>query len=212
MPEFKDLTGKRIGRLTVIKRDEDRVTSSGYRFTRWLCKCDCGTQKSVFANALNSGRTKSCGCMQKEIAKNVAGTIFKTHGETKTRLYGIWAGMKKRCYNENAYNYSGYGARGIRICDEWQSYEAFKKWSMENGYSDNLSIDRINVNGDYTPDNCRWADYCTQANNRRSTAYYTYNGEKYTISQLSEKYGVPHKKLYKRLYNGWSVERAINTK
>lgn len=163
---WKDIAGKRFGRLIAITR----VNSSGY--SKWLCKCDCGSEKVILAASLLSGGTKSCGCLSREVA-TAKGQKTATHGESKTRLYRIWSGMKRRIHNPNCQRYKNYGGRGIRICKEWdESYEAFRDWALKNGYDSEApygqcTIDRINVDGDYEPDNCRWADMKTQANNQR---------------------------------------------
>jgi hypothetical protein len=135
----------------------------------------------------------------------------KTHGEktNTSRLYGIWSNMIQRCYNSKCPTYKWYGARGITVCNEWRDYLIFKDWAFSNGYSDELSIDRINVNGNYEPNNCKWSDVIEQCNNRRSNRVLTYNGESYTISQWAKKLGVPSARIQYRLYNGWSIEDAL---
>lgn len=210
MPEIKDLTGQKFGRWTVIDRASDLITASGNHFTRWNCICDCGTKKEVNANSLLSGRSTSCGCYSKEVSKKVMSNNFKTHGDSKTRLYKIWAGMKKRCNNVNALNYDDYGGRGIEICDEWCDYNSFKEWAIKNEYNDSLSIDRIDVNGNYEPQNCRWVNNKGQANNRRTSVYITYNGETHTIAEWAQKLNMNYKKLHHRLSRGWSIERAFS--
>lgn len=154
--------GDVAGRLTIIKP----APASVDRHRQWLCLCECGNTKVARDEALVHGRVRSCGCLHREATKNAiaAGTI---HGESKTRLHGIWNGMLQRCYNPNRVKYKDYGQRGIRVCPEWHEYVAFRDWSLANGYAENLSIDRIDVDGNYEPNNCRWATAKQQANNKR---------------------------------------------
>lgn len=201
---LENLVGKQYGRLTVIKRAENNGSQ-----TMWQCKCDCGKLVVVNASKLKSKHTQSCGCLQKErtsIAK-------KTHGMSDSRLHRIWAGMKRRCYNKNDASYENYGGRGIIICDEWKdSFESFYQWAIQSGYSDRLSIDRINVDGNYEPSNCRWADKITQMNNTTLNRTFAYNGETLTVAELSRKYNIPYKLLHKRLcYLNWDIEKAIRS-
>ena len=165
-----DHTEERFGMLTVLSRSDDYVAPNGKRHVTWRCRCDCGKETIVDACMLVTGRTKSCGCLVAESARS----RFTTHGGRKDRLYKTFANMKNRCYNENSTDYMYYGARGIKLCDEWlNDYSAFKKWAYENGYDDKAkhgecTIDRIDVNGNYEPSNCRWVSMSVQSKNRRN--------------------------------------------
>lgn len=159
MPKLIDLTGKRFGRLTVIER---YGTVDGH--AAWKCKCDCGNKTVVNGKWLRAGKTTSCGCYHKELLAKRS----KTHGMTKTRLYSIWHDMKNRCFYQKDKSFEDYGGRGITVCEEWKnSFESFRDWSLLNGYSDNLTIDRINNDGNYDPSNCRWVTMKEQCSNRR---------------------------------------------
>ena len=168
MSAKKDLTGQRFGRLTVLSDTGKRKRSS----VVWLCQCDCGNTTEVITYSLTCGNTKSCGCLHIEAAKeNIKGVKMQpVHGLSHHRLFGIWNGMKTRCYNENNKDYKDYGGRGIRICDEWLSdFLSFYNWAMENGYQDDLTIDRVEVNGNYEPSNCKWSTRAEQSRNQRRT-------------------------------------------
>lgn len=195
---FEDLSGKRFGRLVVVSRSENRKKS-----TMWECKCDCGNIKVIGADSLKNGATKSCGCLLYE-SKNF------THGLTNSRLYNIWSKMKDRCFRENDSAYKWYGGRGITICQEWiDDFMNFYNWSMENGYKENLTIDRINVNGNYEPDNCRWVTMKTQQNNRRDTKFLTYNGETKSVTEWCEITGMKRNTLLNRIRIGYTAEECF---
>ena len=139
----------------------------------------------------------------------MAGNNIK-HNKSHTRLYSIWNGMKTRCYRTYHQSYSNYGGRGIKVCEEWyDDFEAFEKWALSNGYTDNLSIDRIDVNGDYSPENCRWVTLAEQRNNKQNTVYIDYGGEKLTAKEWSVKRNIPYKKIMDRLYKGFSAEKIL---
>lgn len=205
MSAVKDLTGMRFGYLTVLSRAQNSPTGEAM----WNCKCDCGSIVTVGGYSLRNGNTKSCGCLQKEIivSRN------KTHGKSNSRLYRTYMHMKERCFSKSDKRYKEYGGRGITICDEWSGksgFENFYKWSMENGYADNLTIDRIDVNGNYEPSNCRWTNMRVQQNNRRNNHTLEYNGETKTLSQWSEITGIKSITILNRLRLGWSVEKALS--
>ena len=204
---FQDITGNKYGNLTVLRlfrRNKGRL--------KWLCQCDCGNEIIVIGNNLKNGHTQSCGCYMK---KRITETHTK-HGDRKTRLYGIWTGIKSRCFNKNCSSYKNYGGRGISVCKEWlgsDGYIYFKEWALDNGYSDDYSIDRINVDKDYSPDNCRWVDNSTQANNTRQNRYLTINGETKTLAEWSRITGVKSGTIRYRIENGgMSPKEAINAK
>lgn len=197
-----DLTGKRFGLWTVIERAK---TSGPY--VMWRCKCDCGNEGVVRANSLKRGDSKSCGCLLRKV-----NAIAQTkHGHYGTRIYRIWDCMKARCNNPNSKSYSRYGSRGISVCEEWKEFMPFYTWAMANGYDDKLTIDRIDNEKGYSPQNCRWVNMKTQQNNKASCHYVTYDGETLTLSLWAEKLNIPYDLLIHRISQGWTFERAINT-
>lgn len=190
-----DLTGEKFGRLTVIGMD-DRNT----RKTFWICQCECGGIKSVRSDGLLSGATKSCGCMKKETdATNlVKGHKHKLSG---TRLYKIWQGIKKRCNSPNDPRYNRYGGRGIKICEEWaEDFAAFYEWAMSNGYKDDLTIDRKDNDGDYNPENCRWATNKEQCNNRSTNILIKIGNVTKDLTEWCNIFEVDYKKTVARYH------------
>ena len=176
----------------------------------WLCKCDCGENTIVPAAKLTNGKTKSCGCLKKETSKP---PIIVKHGMSYSRLYKVWKDMKGRCYRPTSCRYHTHGERGIKVCPEWMSFEIFAKWALSNGYQENLTIDRINNDGNYEPTNCRWATPKEQANNRRTNHLISHNGETHTIKEWSEITGINYYTLLERINRlGWSVEKTLNKK
>lgn len=199
---FKDITNQRFGRLVVLKR----VANDSHGTAMWLCRCDCGNEKEIRGISLRSGLTLSCGCYHKDKLSETR----TTHGESKNRIYTEWQKMKSRCYNPNNKYFSYYGGRGICICDEWlNSFESFRDWSLQNGYSDILTIDRIDSNGNYEPLNCRWVSRKVQQNNTRRTRLYTIGNETKSIAGWCEVYNVPHERVRVRLNKGWDIQSAL---
>jgi len=200
MGTFIDLTGNKYGRLTVLRR----LPNKGNK-TMWECRCDCGNVTAVPAGALNSGNTKSCGCLHLETVK----TMHVTHNLRYTRLWRVWSHMKDRCNNPNNKDYNLYGGRGITYCTEWESLQQFAEWAMSSGYADDLTIDRIDPNGNYCPENCRWATRLEQSRNLRTVRWLSYNGETHTIGEWAEILGVKQGSLASRIQRGWTVEDAL---
>lgn len=202
-----DLTGKRFGRLTVIELF-DRKNG----LVRWKCKCDCGNETVAFANNLKRGHTTSCGCFGNE-SRILTHT---KHGFRRSRIYSVWSKIKDRCYNENAPCYNRYGGRGIVMCDEWRDNpKNFIEWSYENGYDENApygecTLDRIDNNKGYSPENCRWVNEQVQANNRRTNRRIEYNGETHTLAEWARILGVTNSKLIWHLDRGRTIQDIID--
>lgn len=201
-----EIIGMKFGKLTVIEYLGKDVHGSKI----FKCKCDCGNETVTRKSRLISKTVKSCGCLSSEVwSKMTYKHGYATHKE-RNRLYDIYTHMINRCHNENNSCYHNYGARGITVCDEWRNdIESFMRWSKDNGYSDKLSLDRIDNSKGYSPDNCRWADGITQGNNKRNNIILEYNGERKTLTQWAELVGIPRTTLASRYYLGWSDERII---
>lgn len=194
-----NLVGKSFYRWTVLKLSH---RDNGHIY--WECECVCGTIGFVNTNTLNSGKSQSCRCLHLE--------KITTHGDSGTKLYKVWDSMIYRCYNKDCHAYDGYGGRGINVYDEWvDDYRTFKLWAMQNGYSEGLSLDRIDNDGNYTPDNCRWATSKEQQNNTRTNTQITYKGLTKTLPQWADEFGIKQCTLRARLNNNWDVERAFLT-
>lgn len=209
MGKFEDLTGQKFDRLTVIARAENHVQPCGSQYVQWFCKCECGKEVIVSASNLKKGHTKSCGCLQKE--------KVTTHGLKKTRLYVIWRDIKARCFNPNAKGFKYYGGSGIVMCAEWRNnFKSFYDWSILNGYNPNAkreecTIDRIDNNKGYCPENCRWVDNLVQQNNKRNNRLLTYNNETHSTAEWSRILNISRYTLFRRLKLGWTVEKTLST-
>ncbi len=206
MTKHHDLTGNRYGRLVAVEH-------KGYRrgATYWLFACDCGNRKEIAAPGVKSGAVRSCGCLHFERCSS--GLNQLKHGDAKkgavTRLHSIWRGMLKRAGNGYQSADTRYRDRGIGVCEEWSTYPPFKAWSELNGYADGLTIDRINNDDSYSPENCRWTTKKEQARNRRSSRILTANGKSQTIAAWSEESGLGASTIHTRLRRGWTLEKAL---
>lgn len=216
----QDLAGLRFGRLTVIRKSEFVKNTNRL----WECLCDCGNVVYVRADGLRRGTTRSCGCLARELSSEAAkksGAARRRHGQCvkneegkRQRIYSIWNRMKDRCNNPKSDRYSFYGGRGIKVCDEWNNdFAVFFEWAIASGYRDDLTIDRIETDGNYEPGNCRWVTVKEQANNRRSNHRLTHNGETHTIAEWAEITGLSYDTIKQRISKlHWSVEEALTVR
>lgn len=202
---LNDLSGEKFGFLSVIKRD---ITAKSVHHTYWVCKCKCGNKKSIRRDALIKGKTVSCGCYKRKISTK--------HGGYQTRLYNIWQAMKKRCSSNKKHNdkWESYGGRGITIHEDWiNSFEIFREWAIASGYEDGLSIERMDVDGNYEPSNCTWANAKEQALNRRNNRLVTIDGRTQSITQWADELGINRATVNSRVnILGWNEIEALTTK
>ena len=196
---YIDLTGKRFGRLLVIERDG----SNKHGQVKWLCRCDCGAEKHILGMCLSRGETQSCGCLHREITAK----INATHGMANKPIYRIWRSMMDRCHLLTSQSYARYGGRGINVCERWKNFENF--YADMGDKPHNKSLERLDVNGNYSPDNVVWADMKTQANNRRTNVILEHNGKRQTMQQWCDELGLKIGTVQARLNRGWSVDRAL---
>lgn len=201
MPKYKDLTNQTFNRLTVLKF---AYIKNGK--TYWECKCRCGKVVVVRADSLQDETIKSCGCLRNEIRKS----IFKKHGFCGTKIYKKWEDMEARCTNPNNKRFKDYGGRGIVICEEWlKDFMNFYNWAINNGYKEDLTIDRIDVNGNYEPSNCRWVTQKEQMRNKRDNHLIKYNGETHCVSEWLQILGIKSRTVANKLYAGYPLENFI---
>lgn len=200
--------GKQYAHLLILKE----IPTAKYETRKVLCRCDCGTEKIVDFENVISGHTKSCGCYKRTLLIDRS----TTHGMSNTRLYKVWGLMIQRCYDKNSRAYKGYGGRGITVCDEWlDNFVEFHDWAYSHGYNERAAymectLDRIDVNGNYCPENCRWVDAKEQCNNKTTNRKITFNGETHTIAEWAKKYNINYTTLFCRLFKlGWTVEEAL---
>lgn len=196
MRTLKDITGQVFSRLTVIKR----VTPIGVKPVLWLCSCSCGKEISTTGDRLRSGASKTCGCSRIGRAR--------THGQSTIPEYRVWRAMKDRCLNPKDRGYKNYGGRGIKVCERWHKYENFIA-DMGRRPSDEFSIERRNVNGNYEPSNCYWMEFCKQSRNRRFVSYLEWNGERDTLASWSRRLGVSYQTARERMMKGWTPKEIL---
>lgn len=196
MVRFKDATGKKFGKLTAI----ERVGNNKDGCSLWRCKCDCGKESIVMYSSLSTGNTKSCGCVTLEKAT--------THGKSRSKIYASWQAMKTRCDNPKAVNYLNYGGKGITYTPEWYIFENFYN-DMGKDFIDGYTLERTNNLGNYTKDNCIWASYITQNNNRKCNIHIMYNDKRFTPKEASVEFSIPLSTIYNRRRRGWEDKRII---
>lgn len=210
MRKITDLAGQTFGKLTVLRLSDDYTKGKA----RWLCRCECGQTTVVFACNLVRGHTTSCGCHKKANYK----TMNLTHGATAAKVarkneyprsYKIWVRMRQRCNSPSDAAFKDYGARGIAVCERWKDYANFAADMGEP--PPGTSLDRIDNDGPYSPENCRWATKVEQARNKRTAKLITYNGETRSLVEWAEHLGIPRQRLHNRIYRGWPIERALTT-
>lgn len=203
-----ELMGARYGRLEIVGFTQD---SSLRNMWKWRMKCECGREKTCFPSDVKSGKVSSCGCYLRENSAKKA-SKFAFAVKDNSRLYNIYNKMKSRCTREQDQRYADYGGRGISVCDDWMnSFDAFARWAHDNGYADDLTIERIDVNGNYCPENCKWITLKEQNANKRNTVYVNVNGENVPLLKVSETACVSYDTLHNRVAKGWNAEEAANT-
>lgn len=195
---LSDWIGRKSNMLTVVGEIHQNIKGKIVR--KFECLCDCGKTCYVEPRFIESGYAKSCGHTRPR------------HGSSRTRLFKVWWGMKMRCECENSASYANYGGRGISVCKEWQQFPAFKEWSLSHGYEKGLTIDRIDVNSNYTPDNCRWVDWKVQGNNKRTNTFLTFNGKTQTVSQWARELNINVSTIFGRMRRGKPIETILSTR
>ena len=201
MPNKLNLTGKIFGRLTFIKEVKQRKNGN----VQWLCRCECGKMRRVRTDSLTSSNTRSCGCYKRDRTSE----IRRKHGESgnkKSRLYKIWAGVLVRCSHKK---FKNYGGRGITGCPEWSDYMVFRDWALVHDYREDLEIDRIDNDGDYCPENCRWVTRKVNSRNTRRTRWETIDGVTKSLADWCDIYNMSYAVVYRRLVSGWELLDAL---
>ena len=212
MPKFIDISGQKYGRLTALYRLHNYHKNGTY----WLCVCDCGNLSEVNIKDLRKGNTKSCGCLRGNHCSKIHLSRGKPskhgykHKNDNPRIYRIYRNMLSRCYYHKCDRYKNYGGRGIKMCDEWYNdFQNFNIWAMNNGYNDTLTIDRIDVNKNYSPDNCRWVTLKQQCRNTTKNVYLTYNGKRQIMKDWATELNIPYHRIVLRHSRGWSDKECL---
>jgi len=200
MPRKIDMVGAKIFKLRVLSQAGTDKRNEAI----WRCICECGNEVMVLGNNLRRGGYKSCGCLNNERI----GDLNRRHSMSKTRIYKIWAGIRKRCNNPNMTSYADYGGRGIKVCEEWGKFEDFYS-DMAKGYEEHLTLDRIDANGDYTKENCKWSTMKDQARNKRNSVFIELDGSRKTVAEWEECSGTGRATITWRIKNGWGIRDAI---
>ena len=206
MGKYKDLKGDKFGRLICLE-DVGRNKNGN---VLWKCECECGNYAVVDSSSLKTGNTKSCGCLQKEIQEDFIKSN-QDHGMCNTKIYKVWSSMKQRCLNLNDKAYKNYGGRGITFCREWEDFEPFYEWAINNGYQEGLTLERIDNNGNYCSQNCMWITKSKQSSNTRNCVKLTYNGKTKIMTEWADELDIPYYLLQSRIKEGWSTKRALET-
>jgi len=202
--------GDRFGRLTIIREVETIKWSR-----RFECLCDCGKITITRLHSLRLGLTQSCGCLNREISRKTTTEKNLTHGLSKSitkrdqKIYSVWARMRGRCLSPKNKDFKYYGARGITICSQWMNYMEFYIWANSSGYNEGLTLERVDNNKGYSPENCIWATRSVQAANRRITKYFEYDGERLPMTQIAKKYNIPLSTFRYRIKMGWLIKKAL---
>lgn len=196
-----NLAGQRFGKLTVL----GPVIDEPCKKKKWLCRCDCGRECVVTGSNLKSAHSTQCkSCQLLAVQK---GNVI--HGQSHTKLYNVWNGIRMRCENAHHKSYADYGGRGIKLCPEWHDATAFLNWAWSNGYRAGLEIDRIDNDGDYSPENCHWIPRKNNANNKRNCKYVVHDGETRTVAEWASHFNVNYKNLCRNLSKGYSIDDAV---
>lgn len=207
MTKIINMTGKTFNNCIVL----ERAGTNKDKKATWKCKCFCGKEFITTGKSIRNKSVKSCGCYRVHIAQQ-HGINNKTHGDTGSKLYYVWLGIKKRCRNENNPNYKWYGAKGIEVCEEWlNDYSSFKEWALSNGYEEGLTIDRIDCSRNYEPSNCRWVDWKEQERNRTNNVKVFYKGKERTLSEISEITGLSQSLINYRHKHGVDFDAPKRT-